>query len=82
MVRTKGVRTERHQNSEINTMPEQEGVIKFQLDFTPAPALPADALLEISAWRKMLYLTQLIGQTPDRYDGLRLRQHQPPPAAI
>jgi L-ribulose-5-phosphate 4-epimerase len=50
-------------------MTEQEGVIKFQLDFSPASALPADDLLEISAWRKMLYLTQLIGQTPDRYEG-------------
>ncbi len=50
-------------------MTEQEGVIKFQLDFTVAPALPADVLLEICAWRKMLYLTQLIGQTPDRYAG-------------
>ena len=50
-------------------MAEQEGVIKFQLEFTASPALPADALREISAWRTLLYLAQLIGQDPDRYAG-------------
>lgn len=50
-------------------MAEQEGVIKFQLDFFSANPLPINELREIGAWRKMLYLTQLIGQTPDRYDG-------------
>lgn len=50
-------------------MAEQEGVIKFQLDFSTAAPLLNDDLSEISAWRKMLYLSQLIGQTPDRYEG-------------
>jgi len=66
-------------------MTEQEGVIKFQLEFTPAPALPADALLEITAWRKMLYLTQLIGQTPERYDGYgfgNISRRLPPISAV
>lgn len=50
-------------------MTEQEGVIKFQLDFTSTPALPPEELREISAWRKLLCLTELIGQVPDRYEG-------------
>lgn len=47
----------------------QEGVIKFQLRFTPAAPQPFDRLREINAWRKILYLTQLIGQQPGRYQG-------------
>lgn len=50
-------------------MKQQEGVIKFQLQFSQAPPVPFDQLSEINAWRKMLYLTQLIGQDPNRYGG-------------
>lgn len=50
-------------------MKEQEGVIKFQLQFTQGPPIPFDQLREVNAWRKMLYLTQLIGQDPNRYGG-------------
>ncbi|MCG3210127.1 MAG: hypothetical protein FOGNACKC_03756 [Anaerolineae bacterium] len=46
-----------------------EGVIKFQLDFTPAPALPAAELAELNAWRKIMFQLDLIGQQPDRYAG-------------
>jgi hypothetical protein len=44
---------------------QPEGVIKFQLQFTKAPPVPFDRLREINAWRKIMHLTQLIGQTPD-----------------
>lgn len=50
-------------------MAEQEGVIKFQLEFTEAPPLSEDLLRKLSAWRRILYRLELIGQTPDRYDG-------------
>jgi hypothetical protein len=50
-------------------MATTEGVIKFQMDYTAAPALPEAALRELNAWRKMMYLTELIGQTPSRYGG-------------
>lgn len=46
-----------------------EGTIKFNLRFTQSPPLPHDALRQINAWRHILYLMQLIGQSPDRYWG-------------
>jgi hypothetical protein len=50
-------------------MATTEGVIKFQMDYSVAPALAAPLLAELNAWRKLMYLTELIGQTPDRYGG-------------
>jgi len=50
-------------------MKEIEGVIKFQLEFTLAAAPQWDALVELNAWRKILYQTGLIGQQPDLYEG-------------
>ena len=50
-------------------MATKEGVIKFEMDYRVAPALPAEQLAELNAWRKMMYLTELIGQTPTRYGG-------------
>ncbi len=50
-------------------MAHEEGVIKFQMRYTPAPPLPAAALRELNAWRKILVLLQMIGQDPARYDG-------------
>lgn len=50
-------------------MSKKEGVIKFQLEYTPSSALPAGSLKELNAWRKVMYLLQLIGQTPNRYGG-------------
>jgi ribulose-5-phosphate 4-epimerase/fuculose-1-phosphate aldolase len=46
-----------------------EGIIKFRMEFTPAPALPADEIKEIEGWRKVLYLLQVLGQDPARYAG-------------
>jgi ribulose-5-phosphate 4-epimerase/fuculose-1-phosphate aldolase len=47
----------------------QEGVIKFQLEFTQTAPLPAANLVVINKWRAMLYQQQLIGQDPARYGG-------------
>ena len=50
-------------------MTEQEGAIRFRLEFTPAPPLPMEILRPLNAWRKVLHLTRLIGQDPQRYEG-------------
>ncbi len=47
----------------------QEGTLKFQLRFTPAPPVDIRAHGELNAWRRILYLLQLIGQDPARYEG-------------
>lgn len=50
------------------TMTEQEGVIKFQLDFSKNRALTADDVAEISSWRTIMLQLGMLGQTPLRYD--------------
>ncbi len=50
-------------------MASKEGVIKFEMDYMPGPALPEQELRELNAWRKMMHLTALIGQDPNRYAG-------------
>jgi len=50
-------------------MTTKEGVIKYQLDFTLAPPLPPARIAELNAWRKIMYMTALIGQDPNRYGG-------------
>lgn len=50
-------------------MSHEEGVIKFQMQYTPAPALAEDAVRELNAWRKILVLLEVIGQDPARYAG-------------
>lgn len=50
-------------------MTKQEGVIKFQLDFTVAAPVPAAEIAEINQWRALLYQHKLIGQDPTRYGG-------------
>lgn len=47
-----------------------EGVIKFQLDFREGPS-PAETLLaELNSWRTRFRTLGLIGQDPERYEGL------------
>lgn len=50
-------------------MTTKEGVIKYQLEYTPALPLPWEKLNELNAWRKILNMTELIGQDPARYGG-------------
>ncbi|MFO7632280.1 MAG: class II aldolase/adducin family protein [Caldilinea sp.] len=50
-------------------MSTKEGIIKYQCDYTPAPALPAAQISELNAWRKLMVITSLIGQDPNRYGG-------------
>ena len=50
-------------------MATQEGIVKYQCDFTPAPALPLSVINELNAWRKLMVITGLIGQDANRYGG-------------
>jgi L-ribulose-5-phosphate 4-epimerase len=50
-------------------MTESEGVIKYQLHHTEAE-LPKCSLAELNAWRTVLFQLKLIGQDPERYQGL------------
>lgn len=49
---------------------QREGVIKFDCRFRLGEPLPYDQLIEIIAWRKILFQLSLIGQDPGRYQGL------------
>lgn len=69
-------------------MNSQEGVVKFNLTYTPGPAPEAALLREINAWRTILMVNGLIGQNPARYGGfgfgnlsLRLPPWDAPPHA-
>ncbi|WP_457668693.1 class II aldolase/adducin family protein [Thiolapillus sp.] len=46
-----------------------EGVIKFDLEHTQAPALPVEDTAELRAWFAVLRQLNLLGQNPDRYLG-------------
>lgn len=58
----------------MNTQPDlqqtREGVIKYQLDFRPAPPLDDAVFAELNAWRALLFRLKLTGVDPDRYEGL------------
>ncbi|WP_457664738.1 class II aldolase/adducin family protein [Thiolapillus sp.] len=49
--------------------PSAEGVIKFHLEHTRAPALPLEDTAELRAWFVVLRQLNLLGQNPDRYLG-------------
>lgn len=49
-------------------MSEQEGVIKFQLDFRQQVVLKAEDVAQISSWRHIMLQLGMLGQTPERYD--------------
>jgi len=46
-----------------------EGVIKFHLDFRAGPAPEESLLLKLNAWRTSFLELGLIGQDPERYEG-------------
>lgn len=51
-------------------MTEQEGVIKYRLDYHAAPAIRPDGFAALNAWRGILFRLGLIGQDAARYGGL------------
>ena len=50
--------------------PPDEGVIKYRLDFKPAPATDWLLLAELDAWRTLLFRLGLTGRDSTRYGGL------------
>lgn len=50
-------------------MGPNEGVIKYQLEFTKSSSPPGNLLKDLKAWRKILYQLNLVGQDPNRYSG-------------
>jgi len=48
---------------------EKEGVIQYQLDFSAGPPPDVEQIIELNAWRRILFLLRMIGQDPDRYQG-------------
>jgi len=49
---------------------EQEGIIKYRLDYEPGAPKHYPETVELNAWRSILYQLGLIGQDAQRYDGL------------
>lgn len=49
--------------------PEQEGVIKYQLDYRHQKLDEKLAMTQLNAWRHIMYRLQLIGQHQSRYQG-------------
>lgn len=47
-----------------------EGVIKFQLEFTPGTLPDGLPLAELIAWQRIMQALGLLGRDPDRYGGL------------
>lgn len=50
-------------------MTPDEGIIKFQLNFTKAEPLPAELWNELNIWRDQMFTVGLIGKDPNRYKG-------------
>jgi ribulose-5-phosphate 4-epimerase/fuculose-1-phosphate aldolase len=48
---------------------QEEGVIRFDLEFTAASPVTIPALDELNAWRRILRQLDLIGQDSNRYGG-------------
>ena len=48
---------------------QEEGVIKFDLQFAESEPLADAAIAELSAWRRILWQLELVGQDPGRYEG-------------
>lgn len=48
---------------------QEEGVSKFDLQYSGSPAVAAIDLRELNAWRRLFRQLELIGQDPERYGG-------------
>ena len=48
---------------------QEEGVIKFDLQFSKTASPPLENLRDLNAWRRILWQLELLGQDPARYAG-------------
>lgn len=65
-------------------MASVEGIIKYDLRYTPSSPLHGSEIEEISLWRDKMVHAKLIGQDPDRYGGYgfgNISCRLPPPNA-
>jgi len=69
MVRTAHPTGEGDQITAMSQQIQEEGVIKFDLQFTPADPVSSNSLQELNRWRSILWKYKLIGQDPNRYEG-------------
>ncbi|SHO49052.1 class II aldolase/adducin family protein [Desulfopila aestuarii] len=51
-------------------MEQREGVVKFRLDFHQKRCITKEMTAELNGWRHVLHRLGLIGQEPERYQGL------------
>ncbi|HYE35729.1 class II aldolase/adducin family protein [Methylocaldum sp.] len=49
---------------------DKEGVVKYRLNYAPAPPVDPEVVTELNAWRTILYRLGLTGLDPQRYGGL------------
>ena len=47
----------------------KDGIIKFDLQFSPGDALSADEIADVNRYRMIMHALELIGQDPRRYAG-------------
>lgn len=47
----------------------REGAVKYALDIVKSPALKTKVIQSLNAWRRILFMSRLIGQDPQRYEG-------------
>ena len=43
-------------------MSTKEGIVKYQCEYTPGPALPVAHISEMNAWRKLMVISDFNGQ--------------------
>lgn len=53
----------------MSAVAPDEGVVKYQLDFTPGPTLPESDLAALISWQRILRSLELTGRDPGRYGG-------------
>lgn len=57
-------------NANSGSTQEREGVVKYTLQFRAGPAVSADRVDPLVAWRDLLARLGLVGRNPSRYHGL------------
>ena len=50
-------------------MVTKEGIVKYQLDYLPGHPVNFPVIASLNAWRKILFMANLVGQDVDRYGG-------------
>jgi ribulose-5-phosphate 4-epimerase/fuculose-1-phosphate aldolase len=54
----------------LSVLAQEEGIIKYRLDFTPVSVLEESEVACLVSWQRILHSLELLGRQPDRYEGL------------